>query len=81
MWRRQLENEERLLPARKPSGPLPKQPLEPRRELWLVLPALRRFNPDEPAGVSPAGEVAERRFSIETFSRLLEAGAASESLY
>ena len=79
MWRRQLENEERLLPAWKPSGPLPKQPLGPRRELWLVLPALRRFSPGEPAGVSPAGEGAERRFSVETFSRLLEAGAASES--
>ncbi|OFV94973.1 MAG: hypothetical protein A3H28_13080 [Acidobacteria bacterium RIFCSPLOWO2_02_FULL_61_28] len=66
VWRRRLENEERLLPAGA-SG----QPASSRRELWWVLPA----------GSSMAGAASERCFPLETFTRWLGAGAAAENRY
>lgn len=66
-WRRELENEERLLPAgsSRAQGKLGRS----RRELWLVTPG--------GAFVETAG--AERRVSLETFARWLEAGATSSA--
>jgi len=65
-WMRQLEKEERLLPAVPPG-----QPQRSRRELWLVVPP----------GISLESAGTERRFSFETFGRWLESGATSESRY
>lgn len=67
-WRREVENEERLLlPSNSPLGAAVGQPWRPRRELWLVLPR----------GASLRTTGSERRVSLETFARWLEAGAAS----
>ena len=64
-WRRQLENEEHLLPAGSSGAPGP--PSRSRREFWLVAP--------DGASLGTAG--SERRVSLETFARWLEAGATS----
>jgi hypothetical protein len=68
-WRRELQNEERLLPGVAAGHPPREQGAAGRSELWLVLPAMALQ-----AAVAPA-----RRFSLETFARWLEAGEQKKS--
>jgi len=68
-WRRELQREERLLPANTASRTAGERSSGFRGELWLVLPAMASQDSDPPT----------RRFSFEVFARWLETGEKKKS--